>query len=518
MKTTHRFSIPLLIGISSVMAHAQEAAKVVYVQGDVQIVRANKTLTPQKGDALQVGDQIQTGTGKLQLKFVDGAVMALNPQSKFQIDRYHYNPNQPSESVAHTHLIQGGLRTVTGAVAKVNKPGYQLETATGVIGVRGTEIAVSGGQVFTVMGVVSHCSNNPTNAESKTCLEPNQVLLPAGTSIEKKQAATGQNTGDDESAAQAAYVVAQTKPVIDLLVGGPAINQSVRPSSIDIPAAKEIQVTTDRPYTLKPTPTTPTTPSVVSNTVSGTALLAGDSFTSPNSYTYAFTSGSATFERFSNETSAQDRLVSINAAVSANTTNPNQYNLSSTDSTLLGQSSDQLLSWGTWKASTTTSNLPLFSSQPTSSIYWLYGQNPVVPPANGTLNYTSVGYAGELSVNGITSSLNSLTSTLSLDLSNSTVAMNTTMSSTNGYTASFNNTASPSAFSSISNGVMSFGNLRGTLTGNATPKNTGLYLDGSIQLFGSGSQPNNAGMSFALRQNEFSSYTVDGRGVVAYKK
>ncbi len=69
------------------------------------------------------------------LEFADQTRVTLRPNTVFRIDAY--NDDAPGSVLLG--LVKGGLRAVTGLVAKRNPRGVQFQTAVATIGVRGTE-------------------------------------------------------------------------------------------------------------------------------------------------------------------------------------------------------------------------------------------------------------------------------------------------------------------------------------------------------------------------------------------
>jgi hypothetical protein len=70
---------------------------------------------------------------------VDGAKVTLRPQSEMIIEEYSYMEDVDGGTL---NLLSGGLRIVTGAIAKSNPENYYLNTPTALMGVRGTEFSV----------------------------------------------------------------------------------------------------------------------------------------------------------------------------------------------------------------------------------------------------------------------------------------------------------------------------------------------------------------------------------------
>jgi hypothetical protein len=79
---------------------------------------------------------------KVQIQFSDGGVMNLIPNTEFKVNAYKYKQRIINDQ-SSGELLKGGLRTVTGSIAKKNPQGYKIRTPGGVIGVRGTIIELN---------------------------------------------------------------------------------------------------------------------------------------------------------------------------------------------------------------------------------------------------------------------------------------------------------------------------------------------------------------------------------------
>lgn len=75
--------------------------------------------------------------GEVHIATIDGAVIALRPNSSLRIEAYRANRN--ADDRIHLALVKGALRSITGWVARLRQDAYQLRTATATIGVRGTD-------------------------------------------------------------------------------------------------------------------------------------------------------------------------------------------------------------------------------------------------------------------------------------------------------------------------------------------------------------------------------------------
>lgn len=154
MHTQFRFKHHLLMlaltAAYPAVGHAAGAARVEFASGNVLAVSstgAERALS--RGAELASGETIRTGdNARVQLRFSDGAMMSLQPQTEFRIDSYNYNGKTDGEEKGFFSLIKGGLRTITGLIGKGQRDNYRVNTAVATIGIRGTEYAAqfAGGQ------------------------------------------------------------------------------------------------------------------------------------------------------------------------------------------------------------------------------------------------------------------------------------------------------------------------------------------------------------------------------------
>lgn len=137
-------SLLLVTAITSwqVFAKIPSAGKIVLVTGKAQALSSDGKLRKLKrGGPFYEGDTIETERKSfVKLKYTDGGVMLLRPATKLIVEKYKYPKNGVGESV--TNLVKGGLRAVTGIIAKRNRDKYKLKTATATMGVRGTDFTV----------------------------------------------------------------------------------------------------------------------------------------------------------------------------------------------------------------------------------------------------------------------------------------------------------------------------------------------------------------------------------------
>ena len=142
-----------MLSVSNVFAQsaANAAGQVVVSSGAFQAVSASDTTRQlDRGDYFYAGDTLVTGTdSNAQVRFTDGSVLALYPNSRMTVDEYSFQKAGKSDNTMMT-LVQGGFRALTGLISKKNPDAYLVQTPVAVIGVRGTNYGavIDGGQLY----------------------------------------------------------------------------------------------------------------------------------------------------------------------------------------------------------------------------------------------------------------------------------------------------------------------------------------------------------------------------------
>lgn len=146
MRTPTAKLLLILVALGCVTtAVADDAGSVIFVKGDVTAERV-PPVGLVKGDVIGSDDVIVTGaSSRAQLLMLDGAKIAMRPDSRLRIDEYSYTAPASGTTVSAStdksvvSLVKGGFRTITGAIGKDDEEDYEVRTAVGVLGIRGTD-------------------------------------------------------------------------------------------------------------------------------------------------------------------------------------------------------------------------------------------------------------------------------------------------------------------------------------------------------------------------------------------
>ena len=146
-------------------SRAASGGQVYVVNGNVYVIQGDSPSHRVDGnEAIVSNTQIDTGeNSSALLKFDDGQVVTMQPNSSFQVREYRYDANRIENSNIVFSMLKGGMRFVTGLIGKVRKQAFRLATPNATIGIRGTDfmLAMSGKKMY---GQVSTGKIAMTNA------------------------------------------------------------------------------------------------------------------------------------------------------------------------------------------------------------------------------------------------------------------------------------------------------------------------------------------------------------------
>lgn len=132
-------TLGLLLG-SCHFAQAQNAGEVEFMRGVGFAQTPGQTpRTLGKGLNLQEGDRLTTADGATAVvKLQDGTRMTVRPGSEMVLTQFKYKADAQDNSMV-INMLRGGLRTITGLIAKSSPNAARIQTNTATIGIRGTD-------------------------------------------------------------------------------------------------------------------------------------------------------------------------------------------------------------------------------------------------------------------------------------------------------------------------------------------------------------------------------------------
>ncbi|HEX7952859.1 MAG TPA: FecR domain-containing protein, partial [Burkholderiales bacterium] len=130
-----------MICLQPALAAAATAGRIDSLSGSVNVSRNGVAVQPlATGTAVNEGDQISTGPDSwVLLEMADGGSLTLRGKTRMRIDAYVYSETDKSASKSWLSLLEGAMRSVTGAIGAFNPPSYRLTTPIVTLGIRGTD-------------------------------------------------------------------------------------------------------------------------------------------------------------------------------------------------------------------------------------------------------------------------------------------------------------------------------------------------------------------------------------------
>ena len=173
----------LAAALTLLPAVSAQAARVMALNGQVQIQRGDRLWNAVVGSRLREGDEfVSVGQSEALVRFDDGARMAMRADSRLQVKALTLKG--PADLRQKTlEILKGGLRYISGRATLKGKVAFVTSTAT--IGIRGTDIEI----------VVSEDAVNT---------DPAGTYLKVNTGIATMEASDG--TQVDVDAGQIAYI------------------------------------------------------------------------------------------------------------------------------------------------------------------------------------------------------------------------------------------------------------------------------------------------------------------------
>lgn len=125
--------------------NAYAAATIQSLTGDVSAGASGQTVsTATARQRLEAGATVHTGSsGQAMLRFDDGQLVAISPNSSFKIEQFRYDTAKPEQNNVALSLFRGALRLVTGLIGQRDHSKFALKTPTATIGIRGTDFMVA---------------------------------------------------------------------------------------------------------------------------------------------------------------------------------------------------------------------------------------------------------------------------------------------------------------------------------------------------------------------------------------
>ena len=117
-----------------------EVGRCTSFNGDITIERSGvEKVLLERGASIFVLDIIQLAeNARMQIKIKDGTFLNLIPGSRFQVTDF-----SAERGIFNSSLFAGGMRGITGSIAKQHPEQFMIRTPTATIGIRGTIFSIN---------------------------------------------------------------------------------------------------------------------------------------------------------------------------------------------------------------------------------------------------------------------------------------------------------------------------------------------------------------------------------------
>lgn len=400
---------------------AETAGRVSFVSGTVTASLPNGTTRQlQRGDTINGGDKISTQTGRIQIRFTDGGFVSLQPNTVFGVDEYLYSTRKPEESSLFFSLLQGGMRTITGAIGKVNKQSYKVRTPVATIGIRGTGYRAKLTERGLIVSVGSGFVNVANTRGDTTAGAGQNILVPSPDS--------SPSLGDEQADLQAAGVNGDEEQVTEDSSQDSSQEQTIAVGNVQNERGDYIFLFTTAGKDSLPS----------SNLQTGTPrYYAASTVYGPSTASNGGNGLLATFDEDGSITGSKGALLKLfTSPQSPQSTDPLPPAFDLGTLHVINTSTMGNLSWGEFTDGTSAANI-IFGSGPltlssTDFKPYIIGAPALTNLAKGTATYNYQGGTTPRSSTGKTGSLDSMRITVNLDFATLDLAMQVTMPMSTG--------------------------------------------------------------------------------------
>lgn len=138
--------VAVALGAVALPAAESSVGAVKAVRGGCTIQRGSETITAREGLGLQIKDVLRTSEdGHAGITLNDGTRIAVGPRSEVAIEQFTFEPGRGQFDLL-LRMLRGAMVYVSGKIAELSPQSVKVETPVGVLGLRGTRVAIALGQ------------------------------------------------------------------------------------------------------------------------------------------------------------------------------------------------------------------------------------------------------------------------------------------------------------------------------------------------------------------------------------
>lgn len=180
-----RLILIMMILLQQSLMAAEVVGKILASEGSVSAksVEGERTLS-KDSDVLLLETIVVGAASRAQILFSDGALLNLIPNTEFRVNTYRYKVAAQTDQ-ASSELLKGGMRLLSGSIAKKNPNEFDIKTPSATIGLRGTvvEVALDGTRLFVGVEFGRALVSNSAGSKMIGVGEKNQYIVVPGENL-----------------------------------------------------------------------------------------------------------------------------------------------------------------------------------------------------------------------------------------------------------------------------------------------------------------------------------------------
>jgi hypothetical protein len=130
------------VGAVRVTAADSSVGSIKTVNGAATVKRGADSIPAREGLHLLSKDTVETSNGRLGLILNDGTRVSIGPNTTISVDQFTFEPARGQLSLL-LRMLRGVMVYVSGKIAELSPQSVRIETPVGILGLRGTQVAIA---------------------------------------------------------------------------------------------------------------------------------------------------------------------------------------------------------------------------------------------------------------------------------------------------------------------------------------------------------------------------------------
>jgi hypothetical protein len=134
--------LTIALAVARVTAADPYIGSIKTVNGVATVKRGATSIPASEGLHLLSKDTLETSSGRLGLILNDGTRVSIGPNTTISVDQFTFEPARGQLSLL-LRMLRGVMVYVSGKIAELSPQSVRIETPVGILGLRGTRVAIA---------------------------------------------------------------------------------------------------------------------------------------------------------------------------------------------------------------------------------------------------------------------------------------------------------------------------------------------------------------------------------------